>query len=128
MANFEMIWPIAEWPVDSSRDGRLEDDFGGLVDVNGALLDALVVAHHALHTVALDAVEVCGEEHVADDGAVFIGKAERLEDVVAEGVEGVILPVHVRHVLPILSRVYMLYKILHLGWLAQALYDVDGVL
>ena len=72
--------------LDGGRDGRLEDDFGGLIDVNGALLDALVVTHHALHTVALDAVEVCGEEHVADDGAVFIGKAERLEDVVAKGV------------------------------------------
>lgn len=101
---------------------------GSFVNVDRALLDALVVAHHALHAMTFDAVEICGEQHVADDGAVFFRKAEGPEDVVAELVQGFVLPVHVGHVLPILSRGYVPYKILHSGRLAQALYELDGVL
>ena len=115
-------------PLDGCRDGGLEDDLGSFVDVDRALLDALVVAHHALHAMAFDAVEICGEQHVADDGAVLFRKAEGPEDVVAELVQGFVLPVHVGHVLPILSCGYVPYKILHSGRLAQALYELDGVL
>ena len=91
--------PHAGMAVDDGAHGRLEDDFRHGVDMDQPLFDSLVVADHALHAMALDAVQVGGQEHVADPIAVALVEPERPEHVGAELLQRFEFPGHVCHFL-----------------------------
>ena len=76
--------------VDDGGNRRFVDDFGLGVNVDHALFNALVIAHQALHAVALDAVQVRQQQHVADDPGFAFAETELLERIHAEGVQLVI--------------------------------------
>ena len=76
--------------VDYGGNRRFVDDFGLGVNVDHALLNALVIAHQALHAVALDAVQVRQQQHVADDPGFAFAETKLLERIHAEGVQLVI--------------------------------------
>ena len=86
--------------VDDCADGSLKDDFGFGVEVDLPLLDSLVVAHHALHAVALDSEQVGGEQHIADLAAFLLRETERLEHVGAEFLERFQAPCYICHLMP----------------------------
>ena len=90
--------------VDDSGDGSLKDHLGLGVNVNHTLFDALVVAHHPLHTVGLDAVQVRGQQHILNDVGFRFRKAELGERVHAQPVQGFIGPVLICH------SVFLLYS------------------
>ena len=76
--------------VDHGGNGRFVDDLRLGVNVDHALFNALVIAHQALHAVALDAVQVRQQQHVADDPGFAFAETELLERIHAEGVQLVI--------------------------------------
>ena len=86
--------------VDDGGDGRLEHHFGLGMDVDHAFFDALVVAHHPLHTVGLDAVQIGGQQNVLDNIRLGFGEAELLERFHAQTVQGVIGPMLICHKYP----------------------------
>ena len=45
-----------------------------------------MVADHTLHTVAFDAVQVTGQQHIGDDGGFVFGKAKGRKSILTEGV------------------------------------------
>ena len=84
-------------PVDDGGDRRLKHNLGLCIDMNHALFDALVVAHHALHAVRLDAVQIGGQQNVLDDVRLCFREAEFFKCVHAEPMEQLIRPLLVSH-------------------------------
>ena len=74
-------------PVDDGGDRRLKHNLGLCIDMNHALFDALVVAHHALHAVRLDAVQICSQKHILNDVCFRFREAEFFKCVHAEPME-----------------------------------------
>ena len=83
--------------VDDRADRRLKDDLRLRVDLDHAVFDAFVVAHHALHAVGFNAVEVGGQEHVLDDVRFRLREAELLKCVHAQAVQSVVTPILICH-------------------------------
>ena len=77
-------------PVDDGGDRRLKHNLGLCIDMNHALFDALVVAHHALHAVRLDAVQICSQKHILNDVCFRFREAEFFKCVHAESMEQLI--------------------------------------
>ena len=84
-------------PVDDGGDRRLKHNLGLCIDMNHALFDALVVAHHALHAVRLDAVQICSQKHILNDVCFRFREAEFFKCVHAESMEQLIRPLLVSH-------------------------------
>ena len=85
--------------IDDGGNGGVEDHLGLGIDLNHALLDALVVADHALHAMAFDAKQIGGQQDILDDVSFLLGKAELLECFHAEAMEGFITPILICHVI-----------------------------
>ena len=86
--------------VDDSGDGRFENHFGFRLRMDGALLDALVVAHHTLHAMAFDAEQVGRQQDVLDDAGLILIETECTEHIVAEAVQRFEIPFYVTHASP----------------------------
>ena len=74
-------------PVDDGGDRRFKHDLGLCIDVNHALFDALVIAHHPLHPVRLNAVQIGGQQNILDDVRLCFREAEFFKCVHAESME-----------------------------------------
>ena len=92
--------PHARVAVYDGAHRGLENHFRLGIEVDLPLLDPLMVTDHALHAVALDAVQVGRKQHVVDLPALIIAEPERLEYVGAELLESLQAPFHICHRVP----------------------------
>ena len=99
--------------VDDGGDGGLENDLGLGVDLDHALLDALVVTDHALHAVGLDAEQVGGQQNVLDDVSFLLVEAELLECVHAELVQSLVGPILICHSDFLISQIFIRAQTAH---------------
>ena len=83
--------------INDGGDGSLKDHFRLCVNVDHAFFNALVVAHHPLHAVGLNAVQIGRQQNILNDVRLGLGEAELLERVHAQTVQGVIGPVLICH-------------------------------
>ena len=78
----ELAHPVVS--LDDGGHGRLKDDLRLRVHFDDPVLDALVVAHQALHPVGLDAVFVRQEQDVCNDLSLLLRESESLKSLLAE--------------------------------------------
>ena len=86
--------------VDHGGDRRFKDHLRLGIDMDHAIFDALVITHHALHTVALNAIKVACEQDVLNNVGLRFGEAELFKRLHAERMKRFVFPMLIAHSVP----------------------------
>ena len=65
----------------------LEYDLGFCGRMNRTLFDSLMITDHSLHAMALNSIEIRGQQNVLDDFPLFLGKSEVVKNIGAETIQ-----------------------------------------
>ncbi len=83
--------------VDHRGDRRFKYHLRLGLHMDGALLNALVVADHPLHAMAFNAIQILQQQHVPNGMALLLRKAEAAEHIPTELIQGFITPFYIAH-------------------------------